>query len=389
MTGYLEVHEIIDQDEYDRLFFQEDLARPSGHHTASESARELSGDQTAVNERYSYPQKAGRFTAIVQPIFYGVKNELFSKYGFVFGCNEKPSDDSCGKVRAKIMCSVDSSHPAYFKHERCNDPGCPVCYPKFVIRIADAVTERVQGYRSVFGFDPISHLIFWPEYRKGYSNLKEAFDAAKVRLNAMGAKMAVVWYHPYRIPNEIKEQLRRYKRAYRLDASIGFWQLAHDDVLGLGCLEAYVVPGPHFHAVASGYLEDLHKYAAREIGGYKKVRRLDTVDDLRRVAYYLSTHACREATRSTVRYFGKISYSKLARDDGREIIEDVICEKCGKPMAQYHCDDDGTLGSLARDHLTRKLIEYKYWKRGDKPRGLRKTRQLEIWGPAGPPGAKT
>jgi hypothetical protein len=297
----------------------------------------------------------------------------------VFGCNEKPSGDACGKIRAKILCSADDSHPAYFKHERCNDPGCPICYTKFSLRIAGAVTERVQGYRSVFGYDPIYHLVFWPDSLTGYKNLKGAFGDAKFMLDKMGAIMAVVWYHPYRIPDEIKEQLRRYKRANRIDASTGFWQLAHDDVLDLGCLDAYVVYGPHFHAIASGYLEDVREYIKRGIGGYKKVRVLSSEEETKRVAYYISTHACREAKKSTVRYFGKISYSRLARDDGREIVEDVVCEKCGKALVQYHCDEDGHLGSLAHDCLTRKVMQYKFWKRGDKPHGKKKTRQKLIW----------
>jgi len=331
----------------------------------------------------SYQQKTERISAIVQPIFTGEKGAIFSKHGFVFGCNEKPTSDSCGKIRAKIVCSSDESHRPYYKHERCNDPGCPICYPKFALRIADAVTERVMGYRSVYGFDPVYHLIFWPEYREGYANLKEAFRDAKCMITRMGVKMAVIWYHPYRIRDDIKERLRGYKRRAGLDSSIGFWKMAHDDVLGLGCLDAYIVPGPHFHAAASGYLMNTVEYAKLKIGGYKKARRLDTDEDLHRVAHYISTHACREATKSTVRYFGKISYSKLTRDEGTETIEDVVCEICRNPLQEHYCNELQVITGLAHDHLTRKVMHYRYWKRGDKPPGLRKTRQELIWGPGG------
>jgi hypothetical protein len=329
----------------------------------------------------SYQQKTDRITAYVQPIFTGVKGTIFRKHGYVFGCNENPSSDACGKIIRKIVCSDDNSHPFFYKHEYCNDPGCPTCHPKFASRIADAVTKRVMGYRSVFGFDPVYHLIFWPEYREGYANLKEAFGDAKRLISQMGAKMAVVWYHPFRIPDEIKEQLRRYKRTHMLDNSIGFWKMAHDDVLGLGCLDAYVVPGPHFHAVASGYLMNTLEYAKLKMGGYKKVRVLDSEEELHRVGYYISTHACREATKSTVRYFGKISYSKLTRDEGIEVTEERVCEICGKPLYVYYCNEQGEASELAHNHYSRKVMHYRYWKRGDKPPGLRKTRQEIIWGP--------
>lgn len=318
-----------------------------------------------------------RISAIVQPIFKAVQY-TFHQYGLIFGCNEKPSTDSCGMVIAKIMCSGDESHPAYFKHERCNDPGCPKCYTKFSKRIANAVVERVQGYRSVFGYDPVYHLIFWPDSRTGYTSLKDAFKDAKFLLGQMNAKMAVAWYHPYRIRPEIKEQLRRYRRENGISQTTGFWQMAHDDVLGLGDLSAYLVYGPHFHAIASGYLVPSKEYAKREIGGYKKVHVLSQLADLERVAYYISTHACREAGKSTVRYFGKISYSKLARNDGQEAIEDVVCEKCGASMKSHYCNDLGETSGVIHPHITRKVTRYLYWKRGDKPAALRKTEQEVI-----------
>lgn len=324
----------------------------------------------AAAAAYANPEKpaseASRISAIVQPISTVVKKVLFGLHGFVFGCNERPTAETCGKIRAKVHCPVDESHRPYFKHERCNDPGCPVCYPKYISRIAEAVTRRVVGFLSVFSV-PVCHLIFWPDSLTGYSDLKAAFRDAKFLLETMGAKMAVVWYHPYRIRDDVKQQLRRYKNVHGIDRSTGFWELAHDDVLDLGSLDAYIVYGPHFHAIASGYLEDTDTYAKRGIGGYKKVRYLSSEAEIQRVAYYISSHACREATKSTVRYFGKISYSKLARDDGQEIIEDVVCEVCGAPMKESFCDDSGVLTGVAHEHATRKMVIYQYWERGKTP----------------------
>jgi hypothetical protein len=333
-------------------------------------------------------QETDRIYAIVQPILSEVQRAIFTNYGSVFGCNEKSTLSTCGKIKAKIMCSSDNSHPAYYKHERCNDPLCPKCYPKFAHRIADAVVNRVQGYRSVFGYDPIYHLVFWPDTLSGYTNLTDAFRNASVLLKKMGAKMAVVWYHPYRIPDEIKEKLRRYKHANNLKPDTGFWQMAHEDVLGLGCLAAYVIPGPHFHAIASGFLMSTEEYKKLGIGGYKKVRYLNQVGDIEKTAHYISTHACRELKKSTVRYFGKISYSMLARDDGTETIENIVCEKCGKPVSEYHCTEiEGKIEVTGIKHhaVTKKVIIYKYWTRGDVPSLVKLTRQEMIWGSGGEP----
>jgi hypothetical protein len=325
----------------------------------------------AAAAAYANPEKpaseASRISAIVQPISTVVESVIFRLHGFVFGCNEKPTSENCGKIRAKILCPVDESHRPYFKHERCNDPLCPVCYPKYVSRIADAVTARIMGFLSVFAGIPVYHLIFWPDSLTGYTNLKEAMRDAKFLLESMGAKMAVVWYHPYRIRDDIKKRLRRYKRENGIADFVGFWQLAHDDVLGLGGLAAYIVYGPHFHAIASGYLENADDYARRGIGGYKKGRYLNGEANIHRVAYYISSHACREATKSTVRYFGDISYSKLARDEGQEIIEDIVCEICGAPLKEHYCDDVGVIGAVAHEHVTRKTILHRYWERGKKP----------------------
>jgi hypothetical protein len=165
-----------------------------------------------------------------------------------------------------------------------------------------------------------------------------------------------------------------------LGKSIGFWKLAHDDVLGLGCLDAYIIPGPHFHAIVSGYLLDTTEYSKLGIGGYKKVRRLDSEQDLETVANYISTHACCEKRKSTVRYFGLISYSKLSRDDGIKTVEDVECEICQKHLEEHYGnmhDDKFESTGIKHEHVTQVIKVYEYWKRGDRPK---QTRQEMIWG---------
>ena len=327
-------------------------------------------------------QKTVRFNANVIPILSDDQRSIFKKLGYVFGCNEKSTFLSCGKIIEKVMCSADQSHPSYYKHERCNDPLCPKCFQKFTFKISDSVVNRVKGYASAYPNDPLYHLVFWPDALSGYTNITDAFRNAGVMLKTMGVKMAVVWYHPYRIPDEIKDQLRWYKYANDLPTSTGFWKLAHDDVLGLGGLAAYVVPGPHFHAIASGYLMNFKDYSALGIGGYRKVRNLMTLADLEATAHYVSTHACKESKKSTVRYYGLISYSKLARGAVSVKIEDILCETCDAQMDTHYCNDnDGVITVTGLKHVraTKKIMIYQYWIRLKGIKTAKKTRHQKIW----------
>ena len=306
-------------------------------------------------------------TAIVPSNISGDKKSIFDQHGHVFGSGNQPSTETCGKVRAKVMCSEEYNHEYYYKHERCNNPDCPTCYSKFAHKLANRVVARVTGYTTVYPEDKVDHVVLWPHVMTGYRNMSEAFADVHRMLARMGAHSASVLYHPHRIRGDIKAQLRRYRKSAGISDGIGFWEMAHDDVLDLGGLEQYVEYGPHFHAFTTGYLMNVVDYAKLGMGGYKKVRRISSVYDLERVSYYLSTHTCWEPGHQAVRYYGKISTSKLAKGYPRERIEDVVCTVCGKPMVEHYCDDADVLLGIAHDYVTKKVISYMYWKRGMKP----------------------
>jgi hypothetical protein len=299
---------------------------------------------------------------------------LLRKYGFIFGSNEKVTDDNCGMIYRKIQCSSNALHKPSWRHNRCNDPGCPVCHVKFAARSADRVTERVQGYKTVYRNSKTYHLIFWPKPRAGrpYASLRAAFNDAKKMMREMGVTSATVWHHPYRIKERVKELLRRYRSSKGLDGKAGFWKLAHDDVLDLGGIEQYMEYGPHFHAIATGFLENVKTYSERTGAGYKKKRYLEKEENVHEVAHYISTHAAREAGKPSVRYFGEISYRKLARECVDERIKDVLCETCGSRLEEHDCDEAGNLylngdgRSLKKlkDNITEKVKYYLYWKYG-------------------------
>jgi hypothetical protein len=343
--------------------FQEDKSSPAKFWTSKgfvNSFEEWKLDQETNKKTSLYPANVTSIER--QP--YGT---ILKDCGFVFGSNEKPTNDDCGKLFRKIQCSQNSLHHQSFRHLHCNDPGCPVCYSKYSGQMADRITERVQGHRTVYRRYRVYHLIFWPEPRDGrpYAGLTEAFKDGNRMLKNMGVEGAVTEYHPYRIRKELKPILRRYKIANGLNGKVGFWKLAHDDVLGLGGLENYLVSGPHFHGVATGFLMDIRDYSKKYGGaGYKKKRYLDSEKAVHEVAYYISTHAGREAGKSSVRYYGTMSYRMLAREEVESRIEDVRCPVCQAKLLEFDCDDTGMTLQQVKDNVTEKVKYFLYWKKG-------------------------
>jgi hypothetical protein len=313
------------------------------------------------------PNKTSVYPAYVPSINQGPYGTVLKDCGLVFGSNEKATNDDCGMIFRKIQCSKEPLHHQSFRHVHCNDPGCPVCYTKFSGRMADRITERSQGYRTVYQKERRYHLIFWPERREGrpYAGLTEAFKDANRLMKNMGVESAIVEYHPYRIKKELKPCLRRYRIEKNLNGRAGFWKLAHDDVFDIGGLEPYLESGPHFHAIATGFLMNSKEYSEKYGGaGYKKRRYLDNEEDVHEVAYYISTHAAREWCKSSVRYYGKISYRMLAREMVKTEIKDILCPQCKAKLQEFNCDETGITKEMLKDNITEKVKYYLYWKKG-------------------------
>ena len=348
-------------------------------------SKRMGGDSVSVcppapPEGGAQAEGAGVYPAYVPSIFSRSYGSILSLHGFIFGSNEKPSDASCGAIYRKIQCVDNELHNPSYRHNRCNDPGCPVCYVKFSSRMADRVTERVQGFKTVYRDSKPYHVIFWGKPMEGrpYAGLTEAFRCAKVMLSNMGVQAACVWYHPYRIRKDIKPILRQYKIRNGLNGRVGFWKLAHDDVLNIGGLENYIEPGPHFHAIATGYLRDSKEYAADTGCGYKKKRYLMQEIEVHTVAHYISTHACREAGKSSVRYYGNLSYRMLAREMVKEEIKDLRCDICGARLNEFDSDDTGVALNKLKDRITEKVKYYLYWKKGQPKPDMRDNVQCLI-----------
>jgi len=317
-------------------------------------------------------QKTALYPANVPNTIHDVKT---SNIGKIYGSNFLPTNEDCGKIYRKVLCNTDRTHKPANLHIHCNDPLCLVCYKKFAGRIAARVSERVMGYKDVYpGKKKLSSLIFWPKLGTIYENIDAAFDDGKRMLEDMGATGAVIWIHPYRIKKEIQPKLRRIQKQLKLHEkpTKGFWEMAHEDALSIGGLENYYVPGVHFHAQVSGYLEDSKKYSERTGAGYKKKGYLDTGTDaenhknIQKHAYYVSTHASFESGKDTVRYFGLMSKYNLRRTQTGEYFDNVNCDICGSTLADYEYDAKTKVLSVMPVHsvITRKIKVYKYWIRG-------------------------
>jgi len=318
--------------------------------------------------------------------------------GHILGSGYEPTSSDCGNVDSVVVCkdsgdlSFRGKHAHYPKYHRCNDPDCLVCYVKFAKRIADGAVEKAMAFISLYPDKPLYHLIHSSPNGTQYKNMKEAFASHHKNLKKLGSQAAASWSHPYRIRDELKPLLRDYKTENGLDRAVGFWRLAHDDVLERGALGYYVTPGYHFHSLTTGYLTNSAEYEKKTGWVYKKKGYWDaktkkmvydlrvfmngragpidykkTEDNVRRVAYYLSTHACHEWTKQTVRYTGLMANNKLHRAVESVVYQPVLCP-CGAQCEERRWDSiTETAGEVIKEVVCQRVTLYVYWKDGDPP----------------------
>jgi hypothetical protein len=240
---------------------------------------------------------------------------------------------------------------------------------------------------EVYPKDPFCHLILSPPPGTEYKDMKEAFAAvSRVFLKRALGKAAATNFHPYRLKKELIGSLwiaqGEWIQQNPGKNPPGFWKLAHDDALKLGSLSEYVRYGPHFHAIATGYLiksSDFHRITKWI---YKKVKHDSLEDeaddgdsteleigDIVRVTHYIATHTAWEWGKHSVRYIGAMSYANLGRTKERTIDNRVLCRVCQAPIYEYKWADlIEELGDVIRTEVKERIILWKYWKRGKKQR---------------------
>jgi len=342
----------------------------------------------------TYSGGAGAYpasTLLSNSLYYSISRHdgqsIFTSKGHIYGSAQKKTKTDCGKIRSVHVCSKDPGHEMQNRHICCNEPTCPICYPKFVHRLADGITERVKGYQEVYPKDPFCHLVLSPPPGTEYKNMKEAFAAvSKVFLKRALGKAASVNYHPYRLRKELIGSLWMVQDVWIQQnpgkKPPGFWKLAHDNVLKLDSLSDYVVYGPHFHAIATGYLIKSNDFHRITNWIYKKVKHDSFEDeadegdstelnigDVVRLAHYLGTHTAWEWGKHSVRYIGAMSYAKLGRTKEGVRREQVKCKVCGAAVHEHTWMGlTEEIGDCIRTEIEERIILWKYWKREKKKR---------------------
>jgi hypothetical protein len=180
----------------------------------------------------------------------------------------------------------------------------------------------------------------------------------------VGITGGVMLFHPFRINMHLRYHLvRACHAAARMndeDREKKFWELAREDVLGLGSWRDYVVWGPHFHIIGFGRLPDQktpeQKEAAAEIlAGWvvKWIRHVDTErsfngqdmeDPIAALASYLLSHTAYFARKKAPVWLGVCGSNYIMKDGEPECLScQVVCPVCNAIAVKYGRDADDRL----------------------------------------------
>ena len=331
----------------------------------------------------SYPVSTDQCSKYDYSISQVYGQSIFTSKGQIYGSAIKKTNSECGKVRNVRVCSSNQDHDLQLRHICCNEPTCPICYPKFSHRLAEGIIERVLGYQDVYPGDPLCHLIMSPPPdTTDFKDMKDAFGQFTKMFMKHGGKAAAVVYHPYRIKQELKIRLLDYQTELAKqnpDKKVpGFWKLVHDNVLGLRSMSDYVFYGPHFHAISTGYLMDSDEFHKKTGWVYKKMADSSgkfyelSIGEITRVAHYECTHAAWEWGKHSVRYVGAISYAKLGREKEGVTREQVKCKVCGAPVHLHAWSDVlESIGDVIETGVQERIILWKYYRRAKRKKKMR------------------
>ena len=265
------------------------------------------------------------------------------------GCNNEPTLDTCQEPHSSVLCdekklgpneepkrgTEENKHLRYVNHHHCDDRCCPVCYPWHARKLAKNALARVQGFHDVHPEKPLAHVNVSAPKFLNFGSLKEAYSELKRVNKILGAEGFVSIAHSHRLKKNIKYLLQHYKIDNNLFPHTGDWDLAHQDVLGLGGLEHYVEIGWHFHLVATGYLMDYRKFYEKTGWTYKRIRFLNSSFDVMRVLYYVATHCTVEKGCEVAHWFGTMSRRQLPKIVSWTRYELVRCDYCASRCSEY------------------------------------------------------
>jgi len=175
----------------------------------------------------------------------------------------------------------------------CYRPACKECYTKWITRQADVATKRIKKFEKLSNRKPI-HLLLSPPSGQYYLSENELKMRIKEILKVISFSGGAIIFHPF----------KRYKNRD--------WYYA-----------------PHFHIIGFGWRSFLYK-------GYGKfgwlVKDLGFRESVFQSFCYLLSHSGIKERAHTVRWVGKLSYSKLKVEKEPKITCCPICKNKFMPI---------------------------------------------------------
>lgn len=309
---------------------------------------------------------------------------------------------SCGEVRFKVLCPDEPGHFTRNNAYRCHRPECPVCYPSWAARAAERAADIIDGYQSATGTPYMARHItvspdpdVFPFTEATPEALQYLYAEGRRVVGLLGVTAAAVIAHPYRIKKQYQRIVKTLSKQAGLNRYV--WALQQPNWYDL------VYFSPHLHIIAYGPLMDGGLFEKKT--GWKYVNHDGAGDTgrtgsaLKRTVYYLLTHAWVRGNNKAVRNWLGMSSTKLECRQLPSIKEPIYCPVCNAHAVKVPADIVDAAGvshAFYQDlhnaeHAYRKVIVRIYFVRKKKThvRCPSRTiaRSLDIWGPAGPPGA--
>jgi len=216
-------------------------------------------------------------------------NDLFPIDGWTFSiAGIEKRGESCGKI---VATGFNYEAVKYDKLS-CRRMTCPVCYKDWINRSAFRYAVLIESYArwskerpcciqsSVRPIDAMSWT--WAEYNN------KLHRRAIRQMKSIGVVAGVRIFHPYRIRNNIKKELKALGYASSDSDSLGYWRGVRVDALNLNDWREYVMPGPHDHGICFPGFLDPHSHEDIVV---RKYATLDYVINVVRHLKYLLSHA--------------------------------------------------------------------------------------------------
>lgn len=287
------------------------------------------------------------------------------------GYLEDPTHEYCGTFRARVICPTNQDHHNQVIHERCGNPGCPVCWPDWAHQATNRIARVIDGYRMATRTPnhPL-HVSFHPgiegdDGRDQGEILAEVLEAFNKQMEYLGIVAAAVVAHPYRIRDEKRARVNA--QARRAGLNRYEWALTQPDWY------RYVRFSPHIHALIFGARYDFRPlpepedYMKKYPGWEYRNHGPRQGDDLKRTIRYILSHAWVRGNHKVVRYWRGLSTRRLGCIVEKSDPVPVQCKECGTALVRIGVNMFGEEDPTRREPFLQKMVTRRYFVRIRRP----------------------